>query len=234
MFIKLVDQNLNKPYVHNNSNDKVERITNTEFQNNLNKFRQPRNTKDYKNASKNKISEIASYCPYVKSNKSLSHINLNDEEQTLIEDEKTYERFNVREYGIEFNSEKFEIWKKEHNYNTYPPLDSPWQVRRTFREMEESIKDDPILSEELDSLKLHLNSIMLHPEDFDYPKDLDFSNPDSYYKLIDLIINKLKDVHAIVPHKNCLKDATMLNKILSILKIHNQYVASTLYIKHKN
>lgn len=218
MFIKVVDQDLNKSYIHNNSNDKVEKITNTAFQNNLNKFRQPRNAKNYKNASKNKISEIAAYCPYVKSNKSLNCIDLNDKEQTSIEDEKTYERFNLREYGIEFNSKKFEIWKKEHNYNTYPPLDSPWQVRRTFREMEESVKDDPILSEEIDSIELHLNSIMFHQKDFDYPKNLDFSNPYSYYKLIGLIINKSKDIHSTVSLKNCLKDINMLNKILSIFE----------------
>lgn len=233
MFINLVNQNMNNSCVHNNSNDKVEKITNTTFQNSLNKFRQPRNTKDYNKSSKNKLSETAVYHPCVKSNNSLNFVDFNNEEQELIEDEKTYQMFNLKEYGIEFNSEKFKMWKKEHNYNTYPPLDAPWQVRRTFREIEENVIYNPDEQEELDCLELYFHSIMCHPEDFDYPKNLDFSNPDSYYKLINLIINKFIAIHAIIPNENFLKDIDMLNKILCILKMHNQHVASNLHIKHK-
>lgn len=63
-----------------------------------------------------------------------------DEKQTLIEDKAVYDKYNLKEQGIEFGSKEWEEWKTTTGSGCIPRLNEPWQIRRAWRELYESAK----------------------------------------------------------------------------------------------
>ncbi|MBE6048743.1 MAG: hypothetical protein E7213_10155 [Clostridium sp.] len=66
--------------------------------------------------------------------------DLNENDGVLAEDKAIYDRCHLSEAGIKFGSKSFYSWKKENANLYFPSLDAPWEVRRAWREFNESQK----------------------------------------------------------------------------------------------
>ena len=96
-------------------------------------------------SNKNKSSED---CSIINKINKITMEELNVQDAVLTEDKAIYDRCHLREAGIKFGSKSFYSWKKENCNLYFPSLDAPWEVRRAWREFNESdmSKEDVFVS----------------------------------------------------------------------------------------
>ena len=96
-------------------------------------------------SNKNKSSED---CSIINKINKITMEELNAQDAVLTEDKAIYDRCHLREVGIKFGSKSFYSWKKENCNLYFPSLDAPWEVRRAWREFNESdmSKEDVFVS----------------------------------------------------------------------------------------
>lgn len=213
MSLRVNNQDMNRVYQYNNPNNKVNKSKSISFENQFNKLNQNKSTNNINNCCNTSQIQTVGALSYSHTGKINNISKLSNEQQTLIEDQKTYEKFGLRDEGIEFNSEEFKTWKEEHTDNTFPPLDAPWKVRKAFREMEESVADDPVAKDKLESFESYMYTIIHYPDEFGYAKDLDFSDPQSYCTLIDSVVNKYMDFYNLKLEKEYLDFANLAKDV---------------------
>ncbi|MGO5064750.1 hypothetical protein [Clostridium sp. LCP25S3_F8] len=195
MTLTISNKNLNGLYP-NNINGRINKNKSISFQDQLDKINQNTNKiNNYCDTSKTQAIGVLSYSPFGKINNISNNFILSDEQQSLIEDRFIYDKFELKNEGIEFNSENFKSWKKEHYDVRFPPLDAPANVRKYWRELEESVADDPVASAKIEDLEAYLGVITHYPDEFGYPKDFDSSTTKSYHTLLNLVVNKYMDFY---------------------------------------
>lgn len=160
MEFRVNNSNINKTYSYNNKTTKNESTSFQKQLNILNKIQSSNlNSNSKINSVINKSSTIINLVP--------KEENLTDDEQTLIQDKKIYDRLNLKAEGINWGSEEWAQWKKDgqNPYLIFPPLNAPWQVRKAWSEFKESIPpNDTSARNALDTTEMMLDLGMRNPK----------------------------------------------------------------------
>lgn len=103
-----------------------------------------------------------------------------------IDDRYYYDKFNLKENGIQFGSKEFKDYKNINKNNYFPPLEAPWEVRHAWRQVIETCQNEK-------RFNLRFLTILLWETMYDKNNDIKTNETSGYNTLCILLINKFKN-----------------------------------------
>ncbi|SFU44543.1 hypothetical protein SAMN04487886_10294 [Clostridium sp. DSM 8431] len=168
-----------------NKNVKNQKNKNNELKKTLEKSILEKQLRQNNDISKNLIPFSKRYnLSYINQSLNIYNKDLNEDEEklTLELDKEIYDKCCLKQLkGFEFNSPEFFKWKKENPHFGGIPMDAPAKIRKTLKDMLEDIPTEG-------ALRFQVGSAIQ-----DSLENYDTTDPNSFIKAFDNIINDKKD-----------------------------------------
>lgn len=115
--------------------------------------------------------------------KEVLHNKLEEE----IDDRYYYDKFNLKDKGIQFGSKEFKDYKTVNKDNYFPPLEAPWEVRHAWRHIIETCPNEK-------RGNLRFLTIILWETIYDKNNNIKTNETSGYNTLCILLMNKFKNM----------------------------------------